>query len=174
MKNLIITSVVCYLCFLSTNLNSTNFITLKYDSLSCLVIEGKISNLDDNTDSECTVELMCLNKVIDSIVLKEGKKKFKFVLNKNLYYTIKISKKGYVSKLVSIDTEILTEVSGVYQFAFETTLIEESISRKLNQDVLDFPVSIIQFDYKMGYFSYNKEYTIHIKKKLYHAEASAH
>lgn len=140
---------------------------LKYDSLSCLLIEGKVLNSDENS-GPCYVELIDqTNTITDTLILKDGKIKFSFVLNKNSYYSIRISKKGFISKLVAINTEILTETDGIHRFNFQTKLMNEVLLTRLNEDVVDFPVAIIHFDYEDNCFVYNKEYTSHIKRELY-------
>lgn len=151
----------------AANMLSAGGHKLKYDSLSCLQIEGRVLNADDNGE-DCIVELIDgSNTVVDTLILKEGKSKFAFVLQKNDYYSIRISKNGFISKLVAINTEILTEQDGIHKFNFETRLLNKVIAKKLNEDVLDFPVAIINFDYENNCFDYNKEYTEHIKRELY-------
>jgi hypothetical protein len=140
---------------------------LKYDSLSCLLIEGRVLDLEEKP-GDCVVELIdANNEVVDSLILRDGKSKFGFVLQKNTYYAIRISKEGYISKLVSINTEILTEQEGIHRFNFQTRLMNNVLSKRLNQDVIDFPVAIIHFDYENNCFDYDKEYTTKIKKELF-------
>lgn len=138
----------------------------EYDSSSCLQIEGKISNCYEG-DSECLVELIDEEGVQQSLLLKEGKIKFKFVLRKDKVYGIRISKTGFVSKLISVNTEMLIKIEGIAIFNFETSLLSEEVAGKLNQDILDFPVAIIHFDYEQECFSYNMEYTSYIKRETY-------
>lgn len=138
----------------------------KTDSLSCLKIQGKIINADE-TAGECFIELIGLNNQIDTIMLKERKTKFTFVLNKDSYYAIRISKPGFLSKYVCVNTEVLTELDGVHKFEFETALMKEEAIQNLNKDALDFPVAIVHFDYEKECFSYNKEYSASIKKELH-------
>ncbi|MBL7933115.1 MAG: hypothetical protein JNL60_14510, partial [Bacteroidia bacterium] len=107
------------------------------------------------------------NTVTDSLILKDGKTKFGFVLKKNSYYSIRISKKGFISKLVAVNTEILIETDGIHRFNFQTKLMNEALISRLNDDVVDFPVAIIHFDYDNNCFDYNKEYTSYIKRELY-------
>lgn len=145
---------------------------LKFDSLSCLQVEGKILNAELGSAEECLVELISNNEILEGIVLKEGKNKFKFVLSKNAFYSIRVSKLGFVTKLISINTEMLVESEGIHVFSFETSLISEAVGAKLNQDALDFPVTIIQFDYEMDCFVHNVAYTAYIKKELFKRNAS--
>lgn len=168
MKTLITSNKLFLILFvLATNFLSANGHKLKYDSLSCLLIEGKVLNSDENED-DCIIELIDeTNTVTDSLILKDGKSKFGFVLKKNSYYSIRISKKGFISKLIAINTEILTETEGIHRFNFQTKLLNEVLIKRLNEDVLDFPVAIVHFDYDNNCFDYNKEYTSHIKRELY-------
>lgn len=168
MKNLTTFPKLFLILFVLT----ANFLTaaggkLKYDSLSCLLIEGKVLNSDEN-ENVCIIELIDeTNTVTDSLILKDGKNKFGFVLKKNSYYSIRISKKGFISKLVAVNTEILTETDGIHRFNFQTKLMNEVLLSHMNEDVVDFPVAIIHFDYDNNCFDYNKEYTSHIKRELY-------
>jgi len=171
MKNTLIIATLLFVFLTASNAKAIGTYKLEFDSLSCLQIEGKISNVEEG-NGECLVELISDNDVVQSIVLKEGKHKFKFILNKNLFYAIRISKKGFISKLVSVNTEILTANEGVHMFKFETSLINEALAEKLNQEVIDFPVTIIHFDYETDSFTYNMEYTSYIKKELYKSNPS--
>ena len=171
-KSILTISILIFACLFSLNANATKKGRSKMDSLSCLKIEGKITNADE-AEGECIVELIGLNDEIDTITLKDGKIKFKFMLNKDSYYAIRISKVGYISKLVCVNTEILAQTNGIYVFEFETTLIKEAVVKTLNRDILDFPVAIIHFDYQMEAFSYNKEYSAYIKKELHNVTPRA-
>jgi hypothetical protein len=165
MKNLLIISAML-LAFLT---NAKTLVSKsKVDSSSCLKIEGIVTNAEEGTDGECLVELICANETVEAVTLKEGKRKFRFILNKNQRYGIRISKKGYLSKLISVDTELTesTEMFGLYKFEFETKLLTEDASKLMNADALDFPIAIVQYDYEQESFSYNKEYTAYIKSEL--------
>ncbi|WP_317898316.1 hypothetical protein [Aurantibacillus circumpalustris] len=166
MKNTIII-ISLFFAFTFNVKGQTNSYKLKFDSLSCLLIEGKIMNAYEGTDGVCMIELISANEVLESIMLKEGKDKFKFALNKNMFYSIRVSKTGFATKLISVNTEMLTGPEGVHVFKFETSLIKDKIAAKLNQDILDFPVTIIHFDYEKDCFVHNAVYTSYIKKELY-------
>lgn len=167
MKNKIIqTAILCLTLLISLNSRSANFFKLGYDSLSCLQLEGKVTNVANSDSEECTVELINGNDVEQTIVLKEGKNKFKFVLNKNSYYAIRISKNGFTSKLVSINTAMLVAGLGIHVFKFDVNLLPEIVTNQQNQDVIDFPVALIHFDYDQDSFIYDLEYSAYIKKEL--------
>ena len=165
MKNIFLILTTLFIAF---NVKAqTGTYKIKFDSLSCLQLEGKIVNAEEGYDGECLVELISENEVKEFISLKEGKNKFKFVLSKNTFYSVRVSKKGFATKLISVNTEMLTELEGVHVFKFETRLMSEKVAAKLNQDILDFPVTIIQFDYEKESFTHNSTYTAYIKKELY-------
>ncbi len=153
--------------FLCLGSGAGNLHPIKIDSNACLVVVGNILNVHDKTDNKCKIELITYNTVTDSVLLKGSKHRFRFVLSKDMNYAIRISKKGYISKLVSIDTKFYTESDVLYTFEFTTDLIKEEEAKKFNPDVLELPVALIKFDYQHNYFSYNKKYTTQIKKELY-------
>jgi hypothetical protein len=173
MKNLFTTAVLFIATAIFSNqLSANNHPRLKYDSTSCLQIEGRILNAEEN-DGECTVELIDNeNQICDSVLLKEGKTRFAFVLQKNKYYAIRITKKGFINKLITVNTEMLVESDGIHKFNFETKLMHKAALKRINADVVDFPVAIIHFDYENDCFGYNKEYTDSIKKELFASTAN--
>jgi hypothetical protein len=163
MKNSLITYLLSFF-FLITCFKSIGRPGL--DTNSCLEIDGKIINAAEGIDGTCTVELICANITVESSILKDGKKKFRFILKKNQTYSIRLSKKGYVSKLISVNTTIPNDFDEIYKFSFETKLAENTNSARSNKEVSDFPIAIIYFDQKKDCFDYNKEYTSRIKKEL--------
>lgn len=166
MKNTVLKyfALICLCCF-SQSL-SVSAAAPKPDSLLCLQLEGIILNANESVNGDCVIELISLSST-DTVILKEGKKKFMFALNKDSRYAIRISKKGYVSKLVCINTAMLTKMEGLYRFEFETSLLGDEDAKRLNPEVIDFPVAMIAYDYGHKCFSYDKDYSGRIKKELY-------
>ena len=165
MKNSIITYLLGFFflvtCFKAIGSNSHN-----RDSATCLEIDGKITNANKGSDGICTVELLTSNKVICSALLTGGKKKFKFLLGKNVSYTIRISKEGFVTRLICIDTKMERLEEDFYTFSFETELIKDNNSSRLNKEFLDFPIALVYYDSKKDCFVYDKSYTSKIKKEI--------
>jgi hypothetical protein len=163
MLNIFILSICFAITFAKAN-GSKTFT----NSPVCLEIAGVVTNADGGIDKTCTVELICLGEVIEKVSLQAGKKDFRFLLHKNKYYTIRMSKNGFLSRLVGIDTNASEDIEdGVYEFAFETKLIDEKKSDNINKDMADFPIAIIYFNDKKDCFDYNKKYTSSMKKDLY-------
>ena len=65
------------------------------------------------------------------------------------------------------------ETDAIHVFEFETSLMKEEVIKKLNKDILDFPVAIIHFDYEKASFSYNKEYSAYIKRELHNTVSAS-
>jgi hypothetical protein len=133
----------------------------------CLEISGDIGFEGDIRDQSYKVELIHYNTVIQTDTMENLSSIFSFQLKKNAYYTIRISKKGYATKLVSICTE-LDEKDDVYcQFHFTTSLIPQDEARQLDKDALEFPIAVVSYDKARKVFVDNKTYTANIKKVLY-------
>jgi hypothetical protein len=143
------------------------------DSLHCLEISGKIGFNGACSDNLLKIELIQDNRVVDSMTIK-GKRTFKFNLKKNGYYGIRISKKGFVPRLISVCTDLEGgDISNkIYRFRFDTKLISVEGADELNKDALDFPIAVISFDRKKGWFYYSKKYTSQIKRKIYNQDVS--
>jgi len=167
MKNLILLSLFVL------NFNSNAIIRSKQldnkmeDTATCLSLKGKIINALEGETKQCKVELLNADGVVDSMFLNKTNKFFKFKLTRDTYYAIRVTKKGYVTKLISINTSFPADVVDICEFAFNTELISEKESENLNKDALDFPIAIIHFDDKTEQFTYNKEYTLNIKREIY-------
>ena len=137
-----------------------------HDSLICLEIKGKITNLGSKSDDTYKVELIYYNTVAIAENLNVSKS-FKYDLKKDAIYSIRISKPVYITKLISIYTKIPEKHHELYRLDFETELIEERKAKKLNADALDFPITIIYYDDKANWFYFNEEYTSNIKRCIY-------
>ena len=136
------------------------------DSLKCLEIIGRIGNAAEN-ETPCKVELISMARVLDSVILEKGNKKFSFTLNRNSYYAIRVSKPGFIPKIVSVETKFPDEIIDLISFSFNTDLIPEALAKSLNQDALDFPIAIITFDPRTECFIHVKEYTELTKREIY-------
>lgn len=142
-------------------------------AMACLEISGKVSyNKDKEAGNTCKIELICYNSVVDSAIIRYNKS-FKFLLGRGAYYTIKISKKGYVTRWVSICTNmnVPADDDGFYRYHFDTDLIPDTEAKDLDADALEFPIAIISFDTQAGWFYYNEAYTSNIKREIYKKSA---
>lgn len=82
-------------------------------------------------------------------------------------YTIRISKKGYIPRLVSIDTSLDNDDDNLYRFHFDTELLKDEMKEIFDAEALEFPITIVSFNKSQEVFHFNKEYTMNIKHSLY-------
>src|ERR1700741_38604 len=139
MKNMKNLFTLCFLFFLSTLTGKTTDPKKLKDTTECLSISGKIENIagvsGPGIDNTYQVELIYYNTVINSVTKKKDKH-IQFILKKNSMYTIRISKKGYITKLVSINTSLESGNDQLYSFHFDTPLFEEDLKRVLDEEAL--------------------------------------
>jgi hypothetical protein len=165
MKNSTITYLLGFFLIAGCFKASSHYLP-ESDTSVCLEIDGIISNANEGAIKTCLVELICANQVVQSTLLKDGKKKIKFLLKKNTIYTIRISKKEHVTKLVCVDTRIKKTNYELYTFSFETQMLPESVIEKADRDYLDFPVALIYYDNRKDCFVHDKAYSSRLKKEI--------
>jgi len=165
MKNSLVTYLLGFFFLISCfKANSKSYTEL--DTAFCLQIEGVVLNASDEPDQNCTVELLCSSNLVKSVLLKDGKNKFKFILKKNLNYIIRISQKNRIPKLISIDTKMHKDPYGMKYFLFETKLKETYDPAKSNLDPQDPPIAIIYYDGSKDNFVHDKEYSSKMIKEI--------
>jgi hypothetical protein len=138
------------------------------DTALCLIIKGKVTKTAERAGNTYTVELVDNDKIIQSRVVKAGKK-FEFKLQKNQWYGVKVLKNECVAKYISITTHNLPELDkkDMYLVSFDLAdPISNSEAKYLDSDAVDFPLAIICYNKAIDSFDYNEKYTENIKTKL--------
>jgi hypothetical protein len=107
------------------------------------------------------VELLRDNDVVDSKDVSI-KKPFEFSLEKNVWYTIRITKEGFVPLLISVDTELKKENLTPYEFNFQTELFHNSSVNSIDRDSFDLPIGLIRFDASKDRFYPIDDYRTHV------------
>ena len=135
----------------------------------CLEVLGIAMDADEKPIDGVQVRLFRENEELEwtditSVMYHEHS--FIFKLEANNYYTIEVSKPGYVTRSVGISTKLPANVSldELFRYEFEVQLFKE----KKNEDdyYLDFPVALISYDAAKDIFMNNSAYTRHIKSKI--------
>jgi hypothetical protein len=90
-------------------------------------------------------------------VFADEKGKCKFRLGFQKKYKIIISRKGFYSKILSIDTKIPTDLNTAYIFPADITFYREQA--KLDAKIFKEPVAIIIFSTKTKQFEYDDLYS---------------
>src|SRR4051812_19841171 len=88
------------------------------DTLSCLHLKGRVIKTSGPASDLCKIQLYLKGKVVDSLFVSDSKV-FGFTLLRNEMYTLRITKKDHVTKLVVVNTEFPSEISDVLQFSFK-------------------------------------------------------
>lgn len=156
------------LSFASTPTDIKNVSSASNDTSLCLVVKGKVTKSALTAGVTYTVQLVDNSTVIQSKVVKAGRK-FEFKLKKNQWYAVKILKEGCVSKFISITTHNLPEISEEDMYLVNFDLADPlsyDEAKHLEEDAIDFPLAIICYNRTIDSFDYNEEYTKNIKTTL--------
>ncbi|MBA3682992.1 MAG: hypothetical protein H0W73_17780 [Bacteroidetes bacterium] len=160
--NFAILATFAFMLFISSSFASIN----KKDSTLCLRLNGIILKTPKIAErGSYKIELLHENKVIDSCKVTVNKE-FKFSLYKNNWYTVRVTKEGRVPLLISFDTKMDEENALIYDFLFETEVLD---SKKVNasNEIMDFPIGLVKFDKKNNRFYPVEDYTASIKQKIF-------
>lgn len=169
--SLLIVFIICF-TFMHASQQKEGFASktfpVKKDTSCCLQIYGRITFKNKPLIGNYKAELLYFGEPVDSVMLKCNKS-FKFYLKRNSPYAIRISKPGYTSRLICINTNVdeTDNQNSVYTFFFETELIAVKDAMLLDNEALQLPIALISFNKKKGRFDHNHEYTSFVKQKIY-------
>ncbi|MEO6301984.1 MAG: hypothetical protein ABIP51_02310 [Bacteroidia bacterium] len=166
MKTIIKNSVKLVALVLFLVVNNSFALLNKKDSSICLKLNGIILKAPHKAErGSYKVELLNENKVIDSCKVSVNKE-FKFALYKNNWYTVRITKDGYVPLLISFDTKIDQQNALIYEFLFETEVLDAK-AVNASHEIMDFPIGLVKFDKANNRFYPVEDYTASIKQKIF-------
>lgn len=170
----IVTVFLIVLSSASSNSATTDFLTVDttvssdyYLEMRGTVRESKISDVEEvikPIDSALiTISGFCYQKIYTN---KKGKCSFKLPLNKS--YKIEVSKKGFVTKILEVNTKAPANSTMNYGFIFDIDMLE-NINR-LDVSILKKPIAKVLYDKIKEQFEYDANYTNRINlelKKMY-------
>src|SRR5688572_12536369 len=108
-----------------------------HEEADCLEVTGKFDETMKDLQGKYTVKLLRDNKVVQEQELKVSKG-FEFTLKRDVMYTVKVEKAGYIPRLLSISTQLpeKADLDGhdLFKFYFETNLIEEAFYHRFDDD----------------------------------------
>jgi hypothetical protein len=145
--------------------------TLLGDSEYYLELRGKIlewrgEQRDEDKQSLDSAEVNVINQagIVCLTGLSDDKGRLVFRLPLNRSFTMSITKKGFVKKLIRVDTYVPKEDIKSYTFTFNVDIFEKI--EKLDVSVLERPISRIRFRSLIQAFDYDKEYTAKVNGDL--------
>jgi hypothetical protein len=131
--------------------------------INCTVKKLETDELEENIDSaSITVYDHRLQVVSTHYSNKIGKCQFKLPLNVD--FAIKVQRKGYVSKVISVDTHVPEDKMMNYSFIFDIDLYE--IIQDLDVSELKEPIAKISYNEYFNNFDYDYDYTNNTNKIL--------
>ncbi len=141
----------------------------------CLKIIGLAVDEKNFAIDGVEVRLFKQNDIMEQIEItsvEHHDHNFSFTLEANEYYTVKVSKPGFVERWVVFYTELPAQktVESLFHYEFELILFKE---KKMDDYYLDFPIALIHYNEKNNAFESNAEYTKDIKNKIKEAEEAA-
>jgi hypothetical protein len=102
------------------------------------------------------------NPFIETVTNNKGECFFELPLQKN--YTMTVSKQGFVSKIITVDTHVPEQMQNFYLFAFDVDLFEEIPG--LDVSLLKEPISKVFFNTFNKSFDYDYNYAVLINNKV--------
>lgn len=139
--------------------------TTAVETMTVLKIGGIITAKTDKLD-QVLVELYEQNKMVDAYETKKNGK-FKFALYNNHIYTIMLTKSGYHTKKITVDTRVPSDFNDLIDYAFDIELDEKAEELADDKEtLLEYPIAIISYDSKQNAFIYDKNYTKGLVKEL--------
>lgn len=121
--------------------------------------------LDGQAQTGVTIKLYCDNEQITSIDSTEFGKVY-FTLKRDRYYTVEITKEGYVPRLVGISTFVpkIIPLKPIFRFEFEVDMLKKVEGQ--DNFYIDFPVALVSFNSSKECFEHSKKYTSRIKREI--------
>src|SRR6185295_826397 len=91
---------------------------------------------------------------------------FFFTLDKNSYYTIEVTKPGYITRMISISTKLpsAVKIEPIFEYQIELGMHKERVG--VDDYYLDFPIALIDYDPVKDVFVSHGKYTAYIKAKI--------
>lgn len=141
----------------------------KMEDNYCLEIIGIALDEKNQAINGVQVSLLKKNEEMEWVEVtsvKHHDHNFKFILEANEYYTIEVSKPGYVKRLITVSTILPANVAlkPLFSFGFEVVMFKEKAG--VDDYYLDFPIALIGYNPKTEVFENNYSYTYHIKNKI--------
>lgn len=124
------------------------------DSLFCLKVKGTV--VADKKEGIYVVMLYKDSVKVDSVMIHHWHKDFHFYLDRNAIYEIKISREGYQSKIICIDTSIPIDKELMFEFHFRVKLLTNKILDLLNKAASIGPIALVYYNAHNNSFCYTK------------------
>lgn len=138
------------------------FTSFSGDEEHCLEIKGSVLDTKGKKLDKVKVVLMEDGKEISSV---ETKCPFKLEIPRDKYYSLIISKEGYLPAVIIIDSKVpKSHPDCNFHFEFQYDMISEN--NTYNKEYVDFPAAIVEYVKSDDEFIISNKYNTHIKKLI--------
>lgn len=129
------------------------------DDKTCLEIKGFLLDAKDKKLDKVRVSLIENGKEIKNM---EAKIPFKLELPRDHYYSMVITKEGYLPAVIMVDTNVPKshEECG-FHFEFHYNMVPEQ--NTYNKEYIDFPAALVKYTKSGDEFVISDKYNTHIK-----------
>ena len=115
------------------------------------------------------IELLSSKTLINSNMISCNKR-FEIKLYKNIFYTIRISKKGLVSLLLSVDTRFFSKNLKHCASYYDADRLKDTLINSFTKQLSDLPLGVTNSDTSEDEFCPNAVYTTAIEKQIFTLE----
>lgn len=131
-----------------------------------LIINGNIAMDESSTEGAKIVIYKNNNKIDEQIITKKGKFNLKLAFDGD--FKISFEKDGYITKTVSINTEVPSEILNTRPDFPPVRIIINllPIVEEVDLSIFDQPVAILSYNYELDDFTFDKEYSDSIRDKI--------
>jgi hypothetical protein len=141
-------------------------------TIECLKVKGLALDERSFAIDGAEIRLFRQNDLMEQIEVtnvEHHDHNFTFTLETNGYYTIKVSKPGYVERWIVVRTNLpgTLEVPTLFNFEFVVVLFKE---KQMDDYYLDFPIAFVSYNQQKHVFESNVKYTKYIKSMIKEAE----
>lgn len=129
-----------------------------------ITLKFRVTDDANNVLKGMTVRLYEQNEVVEEI--ENAKSLVSFELSEPTIYTIEVVLKGFVTKRITVVTNLIENQLDDDVFRFQVRLERSSDYRGISgsEDVLEFPSAIVDYDTNSGLFDYNETYFLSTEK----------
>jgi hypothetical protein len=154
-------------CYLLKASGQKNTVLSSKDGDPGILLEGRIHSKHKLLRGRYTVEVISHDAVTATYTVKHDQP-VKLRLKKDETFLLRISKKGYVSTYICLNTHLPEDIQSVplYRFSLEIGFIESATARRIDHEVLSMPMALVAYDQSSERFACNREYEQFINSRL--------
>lgn len=157
-------------CCFSLNFYAQQTDTLNVDEEHYLEMRGMVKESKgqdkDNAHGLDSAEVFVQNEANKTVIFgytdRKGRCQFRLPLSRK--FTIKVTKKGYVTKMIQVETRVPVDKKAAYSFTFDVDIFAEE--KGLDVSVLQKPIAKVNYSTGLKTFVYDAMYTNKVNADL--------